>query len=53
VSSTALLVMEVPEDVLGDRFADGAEYLQPLATAISAARDAGPRDWYVSSREPG
>ncbi len=53
MSSTALLVMHVQEDVLGDRFAHGAEYLQRLATAISAARDTGPGVWYVRSRERG
>jgi hypothetical protein len=45
--------MDVPEDLLGDRFSDGAEYLQRLATAISAAHDAGLRDWYVRSPERG
>ena len=53
MSLTAFLVMDVQEDVLGARFADGAEYLQRLAAVISGARDAGPRAWYVSSRERG
>jgi nicotinamidase-related amidase len=46
MTSTALLVMDVQQDIVG-RFADDEEYLPRLATAVEAARGAGIRVIYV------
>lgn len=46
MTSTALLIMDVQQDIV-DRFVSDQGYLSRLATAITAARDAGVTVMYV------
>jgi nicotinamidase-related amidase len=46
MTSTALLVMDVQQDIVG-RFADDEQYLPRLASAVEAARGTGIRVIYV------